>query len=221
MATGARQAFDLDPSLPTRRGDRSYSCAWRNGAAGLWYHAVVSGRFVHFIALLAAALVSSACQPSGDSGEAPPSYPGAEIVDISRIRFDDGDTFYLDGKPVRVLGIDTPETKSPDVGIFIDQPRGPEAAESTRVWMLRAKRLEIVRDGRGSYGRLLAHIFTDGELLAVRLLEARLAWENVSHFGDNGFPDLADQILDAAEVVGRPPFEQPYRWRKKNQKKSR
>jgi len=39
----------------------------------------------------------------------------------------DGDTFYLDDKPVRVLGIDTPETKSPGVGIFIDQPRGPEA----------------------------------------------------------------------------------------------
>jgi hypothetical protein len=41
----------------------------------------------------------------------------------------------------------------------------------------------------------------------------------VSHFGDNGFPDLADRILRAAHDGPKPPFEPPHQWRKKHQKK--
>ncbi|MCH7549202.1 MAG: thermonuclease family protein, partial [Candidatus Krumholzibacteriota bacterium] len=163
--------------------------------------------------------VLNGCGNAGRSGEHPASYPGARRVDVSHIRFDDGDSFYLRDEPIRLLGVDTPETKSPGVGIFIDQPWGPEAAESTRVWILSADVVEIVVDGRGKYGRRLAHIFLDGDLLAVRLIDSALAYENVSHFGDNGFPELADRILDAAERSERPPFEEPYRWRRKNQKK--
>lgn len=146
-------------------------------------------------------------------------YPGAREVAVERIRFDDGDTFELDGEPIRVLGIDTPETRSPEVGIMIDQPFGPAAAESTRVLLTRARKVEIAFDGRGSYGRRLAHVFVDGELLAVKLIQMGLAYENVSYFGDNGFPDLADRILDAAARSPKPRFEQPYIWRKKHQKR--
>jgi len=142
------------------------------------------------------------------------------VVDVTQIRFDDGDSFYIGDEAIRLLGVDTPETKSPGVGIYIDQPYGPEAAESTRVWILGASTVEIARDGRGTYGRRLAHLFVDGDLLAIRLIENGLAYENVSHFGDNGFPDLADRILDAAEAAPRPPFEQPYKWRRKNQKRT-
>ena len=46
------------------------------------------------------------------------------------------------------------------------------------------------------------------------------AYENVSYFGDNGFPDLADRILRAAAAGPRPAFEAPYRWRKKHQKRA-
>jgi endonuclease YncB( thermonuclease family) len=140
-------------------------------------------------------------------------------VTVSRIQFDDGDTFYLDGRPVRVLGIDTPETKSPDVGIPFDQPFGPAAAESTRALVTRAGVVHVVYDGDDIYGRRLAHVFVDDELLGVRLIEMGLAYENVSHFGDNGFPDLADRILDAASRAPRPRFEEPYKWRRKNQAK--
>jgi endonuclease YncB( thermonuclease family) len=140
-------------------------------------------------------------------------------VDVSQIRFDDGDSFMLGKEPIRLLGYDTPETRSPEVGIYEDQKRGPEAAESTRVWILRAERVEIVKDGRGRYGRRLAHVFVDGDLLAVRHLQHGLAYENVSHFGDNGFPDLADLILDAAATGPRPDFEPPYKWRRKHQKR--
>ncbi len=168
------------------------------------------------IALVVAVALALACR--GDtSGER--AYPGAREISLSDVTFDDGDTFYFKGEPIRILGFDTPETRSPGVGIMIDQPFGPEAAESTRALMTRARRIELVLDGRGTYGRRLAHVFVDGELLAVKLIEMGLAYESVSHFGDNGFPDLADQILEAADRSPKPKFQQPYKWRKKNQKK--
>lgn len=167
-----------------------------------------AGATVILVALLAAV---------GGCARAEGAYPGAKTVSLDRIRFDDGDTFYLDGKPVRVLGIDTPETASPSVGIMEDQPFGPAASDTTRALLTRARRIEVVFDGRDTYGRRLAHVFVDGELLSVELLERSLAYENVSHFGDNGFPDLADRILDAARRSPKPAFEEPYKWRRAHQ----
>lgn len=162
-------------------------------------------------------LLALSCDRGAPAGRAEPSYPGARVISLARVSFDDGDTFYLDGKPVRVLGIDTPETRSPGVGIMVDQPFGPAAAESTRALMTRAGRVEVVFDGRDAYGRRLAHVFVDGELLGVRLLRMGLAYENVTHFGDNGFPDLADRILEAAHGGPKPAFEEPYKWRREHQ----
>ncbi len=167
------------------------------------------------VALAATLLVCSRARRAAHEPECPPS----GIVDVSRITFDDGDTFYVDGRPVRVLGIDTPETRSPGVGILEDQPYGRAAAESTRAWIRRAGRIEIRCDGRDRYGRRLAHVFVDGELLAVRLIRAGLAYETISHFGDNGFPALADRILEAAETAPKPPFEPPWRWRRRHQRR--
>ena len=148
-----------------------------------------------------------------------PSYPGARLLELSQITFDDGDTFSIDGKPVRLLGVDTPELAHPEMGWLEPQPYGPAAAESTRVWMTRAVRLEIVRDGWDRYLRRLAHVFVDGELLSLLLLRHALAYETVSHYGDNGFPDLAQMILDTARAAPRPPFEPPYKWKAKQRKK--
>lgn len=163
-------------------------------------------------------MVLVACN-GGRAGTRPASYPGAVSVDVSRIQFDDGDTFLLDGKPIRVLGIDTPEVAEPDVGIFEDQPYGREAADSTQALITRAGGVELAYDGRDKYQRRLAHVFVDGELLAVKLLGYGLAYENVRHFGDNGFPDLADKIIDAADAGPKPPFEPPHLWRKKHQRR--
>lgn len=165
-----------------------------------------------------AAAVAMGC--GRESGAARASYDDAVTIDVSGIEFDDGDTFMYRGEAIRVLGIDTPETEEPDVGIFEDQPYGRAAAESTRTLITRARRVEIVYDGRDIYDRRLAHVFVDGELLAEKILAMGLAYETVSHFGDNGFPDLADRILRAAEAGPKPPFEPPYRWRKKHQKKT-
>lgn len=161
-----------------------------------------------------------ACEP-GRAGAPGPSYPGAVVVDVRQIRFDDGDTFMLEKTPIRILGIDTPEITDPAVGIFEDQPFGRAAAESTQAILVRARVIELAYDGRDIYRRRLAHVFVDGELLAVKLLGYGLAYENARHFGDNGFPDLADQIIRAADAGPKPAFEPPHVWRKKHQRREK
>ena len=52
----------------------------------------------------------------------------------------------------------------------------------------------------------------------VDMIREGLAYETVSHYGDNGFPTLAGQLLHAAEEAGEPPFQPPYIWRRENRK---
>jgi endonuclease YncB( thermonuclease family) len=170
-------------------------------------------------ALVALAAALTAGCSTGPPGSYRPSYKGAKIVALSEIRFDDGDTFEIGGRPIRVLGIDTPEIAHPDLGVNEAQPFGPEAAESTRVWLTRARLIEIVYDGRDMYNRRLAHVFIDGELLACRLIRDGLAYETVSHYGDSGFPDLAQLILDTSRESPKPMFEPPYQWKRKHRPK--
>lgn len=150
-----------------------------------------------------------------------PSYKGARLLDKRLIEFDDGDTFLFKGKPLRILGMDCPEVKNPNVGIYEDQPFGLEAAESTKSLITRARVAEYLPDGRDAYGRLLAHVFVDGELLSVKLIRMGLAYETVTTFGDSGFPDLARRIFDASLTSPKPRFQKPYLWRKKHQQRRR
>jgi hypothetical protein len=155
------------------------------------------------------------------------SNPGAErenteTVDLIRmdrsgIRPDDGDTFFYKDLTIRVLGIDAPEIIHKEHGIFEDQPYGRKAAAMTMDILRKGNVIEYLPFQNDNYGRLLAHVFVDGELLSVHLIKAGLAYENVSYYGDNGFPDLAQRILKAAHESPRPPFEKPYRWRRRHQ----
>jgi endonuclease YncB( thermonuclease family) len=173
------------------------------------------GQFLLAASLLISGL-SAACT-RGEAGSPRPSYPGAVVIHLQDIKFDDGDTFIVKKTAIRILGIDTPEIRDPAVGIFEDQPYGQAAADSTRAIVSRAHVIELAYDGRDIYHRRLAHVFVDGELLGVKLIGYGLAYENVRHFGDNGFPDLADRIIRAADQSPKPAFEPPHIWRKKHQ----
>ena len=140
-------------------------------------------------------------------------------IDKSAIRPDDGDTFFYRDLAIRILGIDTPEIIHEEHGIFEDQPYGRAAAVFTERALKNAKVIEYLAFQPDKYGRLLAHVFVDKQLLAVLLIRAGLAYETVSHYGDNGFPELAEEILKAARQSPRPCFEEPYRWRRKHQVK--
>jgi endonuclease YncB( thermonuclease family) len=138
-------------------------------------------------------------------------------MDKSAIRPDDGDTFFYKDLIIRILGIDAPEIVHKEHGIFEDQPYGRKAAAMTADVLKRAAVVEYLPFQNDKYGRVLAHVFVDEELLAVRLIRAGLAYETISYYGDNGFPELAERILRAVQKSPRPPFERPYRWRRKHQ----
>ncbi|MFH1612538.1 MAG: thermonuclease family protein [bacterium] len=135
------------------------------------------------------------------------------------IKFDDGDTIFYKNISIRILGIDAPEIIHKEHGIFKNQEMGEIAAEFTKNAILKAKTIKYFPSTKDKYNRLLAHILIDDELLAVKLIKAKLAYETISFYGNNGFEKFANQILKASKETSSPTFESPYLWRKKHQKK--
>lgn len=168
-----------------------------------------------WVGALVCAFFFGACRRDGYE----PTVKGAVQMTLADVRFEDGDTFFYGGRPIRVLGVDTPEIAHLSLGWDEPQPYGVAAAESTQAWMTRAELIELLPDGKDYYGRRLAHVFIDRELLAVLLIRHGLGYETVTRYGDNGFPDLAQQVLDAWQTAPKPLFEPPGQWRQKHRKK--
>jgi micrococcal nuclease len=89
----------------------------------------------------------------------------------------DGDTVKLkDGRRLRFIGINTPETGHHDQ---VKQPFASEATDLLRNMLDKHNRtllLQAGREHRDHYGRLLAHVFLeDGTNIAVQLLQKGLA----------------------------------------------
>ena len=59
------------------------------------------------------------------------------------------------------------------------------------------------------YGRTLGYLFLNGTNYSLLVIDAGLAEESVSRYGDNGFPKEAAEVLAAAKAQGPPPFESP------------
>jgi micrococcal nuclease len=140
-------------------------------------------------------------------------------VDPARIQVDDGDTVVVrwskdDLETVRILGIDTPETRHLPHNLPYAQPFGPEArgfaqgafAAATQVELLRAPMLD-------PYGRTLGYLFVNGRNYSVLVIRARYSAETVSFYGDNGLPKEAAEVLAAAKDQGPLPFEPPHVFR--------
>ncbi|KYD00100.1 hypothetical protein B4102_1112 [Heyndrickxia sporothermodurans] len=111
----------------------------------------------------------------------------------------DGDTVKvtLKGKEetVRMILIDTPETKHPRIGV---QTFGPEASDFTKK-MLTNKNIQLEMDvqERDQYGRLLAYIWLDGTMFNRILIEKGLA--RVAIFPPNTkYVDEFNSIQDKA-----------------------
>jgi micrococcal nuclease len=89
----------------------------------------------------------------------------------------DGDTIvFTPQATVRLIGVDTPETVQPERPV---EPWGPEASEFTRAFLARGTaRLSFDRERFDRYGRHLAYVWVDGQMLNEELLRAGLArWE--------------------------------------------
>lgn len=130
-------------------------------------------------------LLTAGCA-AGKGDQSPPTTASpassAAAQDPNRItatvtRIIDGDTVEvtIDGKKetVRMILVDTPETKKPNTEV---QPFGPEATEFTKQ-MLENKTVQLEKDvsGTDKYGRFLYYIWLDGKLYNEMLLEKGLA----------------------------------------------
>lgn len=110
-------------------------------------------------------------KPSSQSNEA----VHAESAQVARVV--DGDTIKVtvNGKEetVRMLLVDTPETKHPSKPV---QPFGPEASSFAKN-KLSGKQVELEYDGPkyDKYERLLAYVWVDGKMFNQLLLEEGLA----------------------------------------------
>jgi micrococcal nuclease len=110
-------------------------------------------------------------------GEPRPHEPGTTVLVLRAV---DGDTLLLaDHTRIRLLGVDTPETKRPDTPV---EPFGPEASEFTRSHVEgRSVRLEFDKERYDKYGRVLAYVYRDDWFLNEALLRAGLGRAITNH----------------------------------------
>jgi len=134
------------------------------------------------------------------------------IVPFESVHVLDGDTAVIrwvpaDSETVRVLGIDTAELFGTKGHQMTDHlPRmsaaGAEARGFVRGAFATAARIELLRSTHlDRYGRTLGYFFLDGRNYSVLVIEARLSGETISHYGDNGLPHEAAEVLEAARRV--------------------
>jgi len=198
------------------------------------------------LALSAALSVAAALGPGEALAQAPPRRPAARPsetrpdqkpqprphglrapVDPSRIQVDDGDTVVIrwsqdDLETVRILGIDTPETRHLEHDLPYAQAFGPEARAFARGAFAVATQVELLRSGTlDPYGRTLGYVFLNGRNYSVLAVQARLAAESVSFYGDNGLPREAAEVTAAARAAGPLPFEPPHAFRARMRELSR
>ncbi|OCA83722.1 thermonuclease family protein [Pseudobacillus wudalianchiensis] len=112
----------------------------------------------------------------------------------------DGDTFDVklsNGKKerVRMTLVDTPETKHPRLGV---QPFGPEASAFTKKLLTgQDVALEMDVQERDRYGRVLAYVWLDGQLVNEQLIAKGLA--RVAIFPPNTkYVDRFEQVQQKA-----------------------
>jgi micrococcal nuclease len=140
-------------------------------------------------------------------------------VDPVLVQVDDGDTVVIRWSPgdletVRVLGIDTPETRHLEHDLPYAQAFGPEARAFARGAFATATQVELLRSRTlDPYGRTLGYLFLNGRNYSVLVVKARLAAESVTFYGDNGLPREAAEVLAAAKSAGPLPFEPPHAFR--------
>jgi micrococcal nuclease len=129
---------------------------------------------------LCCSLILSGCASNTNPviEESEDKYEDHSFIPAVVSRVTDGDTLKVtleDGteETVRLLLVDTPETKHPSKPV---EPFGPEASEFAEE-MLEGKEVELELEvaERDKYGRLLAYVYVDGRMFNEMLLELGLA----------------------------------------------
>jgi micrococcal nuclease len=128
------------------------------------------------VAALLALASAGACGRLGATIDPPAAPPAAGMATVDRVV--DGDTVRVrfpgrsDTEPVRLVGIDTPETHGPG---GLRECFGQEASDHTHELLPEGTEVRLVRDveARDRYGRLLAYVYRRRDGLFVNLAPAR------------------------------------------------
>lgn len=132
-----------------------------------------------------------------------PTFVNAESNTVKLSKCVDGDTarFIIDGNEysTRFLAIDTPETKHPKKKV---EPYGKEASNYTCNSLKKASKIVLEYDSNSTkedkYGRRLAWVFVDGELLQKKLVNKGYA--KVAYlYGDYKYTDELKMIEKSAK----------------------
>ena len=125
--------------------------------------------------LLCIAVLATACHPGSSPALTDTSTAMALAANATMVSVVDGDTIdvNIDGRRerVRLIGIDTPETKKPNTPV---QCYGPEATKFTKSLLASDVPLHLERDivARDDFGRMLAYVYLagDGEFVNMTII---------------------------------------------------
>lgn len=173
------------------------------------------------VVVVACLFVHAAWVASAQSRQkAQPRPHGTRVaVPAAVLQIDDGDTVAIrwtekDEEIVRILGIDSPETRHVEHNLPYAQPFGEEARAFARGAFTAAERIELLRAATvDPFDRTLGYLFIDGRNYSTLIVRARLGAESITQFGDNGFPKEAAEVMEAAKTQGPLPFEPPHLFR--------
>ena len=128
-------------------------------------------------------------------------------IDKNYIKVLDGDTITYNNNIYRFIGIDAPE---------LEQVYGKEARDYVSNLIEKSEEISMLVSSYDVFGRILCHILVDDVPLAYYMIEEELAKETVLKYGDNGFGEIASNIVYLSKFQGRRKFIDPARYRKEN-----
>ena len=128
-------------------------------------------------------------------------------LDKDLIKVSDGDTIKYKNNYYRFIGVDAPELKQ-DYGTNVKNYVIEKINNSSNVSML-VSSYDI-------FDRILCHLFIDDVPLAYYMMKDKQAKETIMKYGDNGFINIASNIVYLSKFQGRRPFTDPARFRAEN-----
>ncbi|MDA0080555.1 thermonuclease family protein [Brachyspira hyodysenteriae] len=129
------------------------------------------------------------------------------VLDKDSIRVVDGDTIKYKDNYYRFIGLDAPELK---------QNYGTNVKAYVENKIKNASNVSMLVGSYDTFGRILCHLFIDDIPLAYPMMKDNQAKETIMKYGDNGFVNIASNIVYLSKFQGRRPFTDPAKFRSEN-----
>lgn len=122
-----------------------------------------------------------------------------EVIDGDTLDIDVPDKGFSDTR-IRLLGVDTPETKHPTIGIMYYGPEAYNFSKQTALGQKVTVLLDTVGDQRDKYGRLLAYVvLPDGRVLNEEIIRLGFGYAHLgfSHSKYAEYEALMEQAIQS------------------------